>query len=636
MPNHPSLVRFGVFEVDLRTGEIRKAGIRLKLAGQPFQVLWALLEDPGELVTREQLRKILWPENTFVDHDLALKEAVNRLREVLGDSAECPHFIENIPRRGYRFIGSLTPPAAILNTETVGEGASAADAEGPTAVATSDFRIPWKVAAGLAFVALVALLFGVNLGGIRSRIFAKSRAPRIHAIAVLPLVNLSSDPNQEYFSDGMTDELITELAKFGNLRVISHTSVERYKNSKRALPEIARELGVDAVVEGRVMRSGDKVRITAQLIDARTDQHLWAQSYERDLKDVLTMQAGVAQRIAAQVGVSLSPTEESRIAALHGVDPAAHEAFLKGNFYWNRLTCENFRKALNYYSEAVAKEPSFAPAYAGIGASYFDLADWACSEQGQAFAESKKAAQKAIELDPALSDPYTTLGEIAFTHDWDWEKAEENYREAIRLDGNDADAHAGYAIFLTAMGRRDQAFAEMSTAHELDPTSENNNVASTYLLYLDHQFDRATEHANRALELYPRSGAIYYWLGQIYERKHMEQESGTAYTKEFGENKNEESKELRAAFERSGLAGYWQQQLKRELSRPQGSCWQMLVYAHLGDRERTLASLESGFQHHCDGLQFLAVQPIYDKYRAEPRFEALLRRMNLPTLTFAN
>ena len=437
-----------------------------------------------------------------------------------------------------------------------------------------------------------SVLFGLNVENLRGRIFAKSRAGEIRSIAVLPLVNLSSDPNQEYFSDGMTDELITELAKFRNLRVISHTSVDRYKETKRTLPEIARELRVDAVVEGRVVRSGDRVRITAQLIDGRSDQHLWAQSYERDFRDILSLQAEVARRIAAQVGVSLTAGELEQLPAARSVDPLAHEAYLKGDFYWNRLTCTNFKKSLDYFSQATAREPGFAQAYAGMADAYFNIGDWTCGPQEDAFSRAKTAALKALELEPRLAPPHTILGELAFTRDWDWAEAEENYREAVKLDRNEAGAHASYALFLCAQGRRDEALSEMTQAHELDPTSEITNVLMTYLLYLEHQFDRALEQANKTLELYPQSTSTYYWIGQIYEQRNMEREAGAAYLKNFGGPPNNEMTALTGAFRKSGLRGYWQKKFEFDKQR-QGStaavqCWQTLLYAHLGDTERTL------------------------------------------------
>jgi TolB-like protein/DNA-binding winged helix-turn-helix (wHTH) protein/Flp pilus assembly protein TadD len=622
--SQPRSIRFGVFEVDATTGEFRKAGIRLKLGGQPFQMLQALLERPGELVTREELRKRIWPANTFVDHDLALKKAVNRLRDVLGDSAGSPHFIETVPRRGYRFIG------AIISRADQPGSTNKLDISNEFAVRSISRRgRHWRLAAGLV-VAGSLLVLGFSIDRIRGLVLARSRAAPIRSIAVLPLVNLSADPEQEYFSDGMTDELIAELAKFGSLRVISHTSVERYKQTRRSLPDIARELNVDAVVEGRVMRSGDRVRITAQLIDARSDQHLWAQSYERSLKDVLSLQAEVARRIAGQVGISLTVSEQARLTSARSVDTAAHEAYLKGNFYWNRVTCKGYEKALEYYQQAVVKDPDFAAAYAGLAKSNFNLADWQCRAQKETFAKAQAAALKAIELEPNLSDPHTILGELAFYRDWNWPEAEREYIQALQLDRSDAGAHCSYSIYLLATGRQQEALSEMKTALDVDPTSELTNMINIYVFYLAHQFDHAIEYAHKTLELYPRSASTYYWLGQIYEQKHMAAEAGAAYLKDFsGGSESEDLKAQRLAFQEGGLLAYWQLLLKQRQD-PKQPCSQTLVFAHLGNKNRALEALETGYRHHCDGLQFLSVEPVFDDLRAEARFQLLVREMNLP------
>jgi TolB-like protein/lipoprotein NlpI len=490
----------------------------------------------------------------------------------------------------------------------------------------------------LALAGVAAVLFGFDIDHLRGRIFAKSHAVEIHSVAVLPLVNLSSDPDQEYFSDGMTDELITDLAKFGNLRVISHTSVERYKQTKRPIAEIARELGVDAVVEGRVLRSRDRVRITAQLIDARSDQHLWAQSYDRDFREMLSLQAEVAQRIASQVDLSLAAGERERFVAPRPVDPAAHEAYLRGNFHWSRLTCRGYLKAQTYFEEAVSRDPDFPRAYSGLSDSYFNLAEWGClPKREENFVKSRTAALRALELDPGSSTAHATLGELALYHDWNWPEAESQFKQAIELDHNDAVTHTDYSIFLIAMGRSDEAFAEMNLARQLDPTSEVTNVKAIYVLYLGHRFDRALEQANRTLELYPSSPATYFWIGEVYEALGMDQKAGTAYVKDLGGAPSEELLIRRRSFETGGLRGFWQQELKKKARKGLlDSCWEPIPYAHVGDRERTLSLLEQGFQHHCDGLQFLATEPIYDKFRADPRFQSLLHRLNLPTIQFPN
>ena len=517
-------VRFGKFELDLRTGELRCDGTPVRLQPQPAKILALLVGHAGEIVTREDLAKHVWGSETFVDFDKGLNFAIRQIRTALEDDIDHPRFLETLPKRGYRFVAPVIRPV------------------GPQAQTLSPAPTPPERARKPALrngVAAAAIVVIVILGLAilwKHLTAAKSSAasPAIGSVAVLPLRNLSRDPDQEYFSDGMTDELITDLAKVGRLRVISHTSVQRYKESKQSLPEIARELGVDAVIEGTVMRSGDRVRITAQLIDARTDQHLWAEEYERDFRDILNLQSEVARQIANQVGVNLTVVERASLAHAPGVDPAAHEAYLRGRFYGDKLTCTGYRQAREYYEQAASKDPTFARTFVGMSDVYYSLGDWGCSPQAEAFAKSRAAALKAIELDPTLASAYRQLADLDFTAEWNWPKADQEYVQAIRLDPNDAENHSSYAIFLVAMGKPEQAIAELKKAQELDPVSELTNMLSTYVLYFAHQYDQAVDQGNKTLELYPNSRATDYWMGHIYEQKKMPAESFAFYLKSNG------------------------------------------------------------------------------------------------------
>jgi len=335
--------------------------MRLKLPGQPFQVLQALLERPQEIVTREELRQRLWPDNTFVDYDLALKKAVNRLREVLGDSAESPHFIETIPRRGYRFIGNVEMSASAPSTSSAQPLVSSVEAVEERSAKT---RKSWKVIGALGLAGIAAVLLGLNAGKLRTRIFARSPSVEIHAIAVLPLENLSKDPEQEYFVDGMTDQLITELARAGELRVISHTSVTPYKGARKPLGVIAKELNVDAIVEGTVLRSGNRVRVTAQLVSASPERHLWADSYQGDLTDIFSLQDRVARSIAREIRVSLTPEEQARLTNTPPFEPEAYDAYVRGRYYSSQITADGFEKAVVSFRRAIELQPRYAQAYA--------------------------------------------------------------------------------------------------------------------------------------------------------------------------------------------------------------------------------------------------------------------------------
>jgi len=517
MPNQSRVIRFGIFEVDLQAGEVRKAGLRQKLAGQPFQVLQVLLERPQDIVTRQELREHIWPGNTFVDYELALKKAVNRLREVLGDSAESPHFIETIPRRGYRFIGTISPQS-IPPESREPRSTAANDSLKRPAVQTSA-RLSWRLIAAFSLAAIAALLLSLNADRLRTRIFARSRTPKIHSVAVLPLQNLSNDPDQEYFSDGMTDELITDLAKVSQLQVISHTSVERYKGTKLLLPEVARQLGVDAVVEGRVMRSGDRVRITVQLIDARTDRHLWAESYERDVRDVLALQDELAAQITNQVGISLSANEDARNQSNRPVDPAVEEAYLKGRYFWNKRTAAEVRKGIVYFERAIELDPNYAPAYAMLAESHVVLNGYRLQPPSQAYPEVRAAALKALQLDETLAAAHTALGAFTWEYEWDAAAGEREYRRAIALNPNDATAHQWYAERLASAGREQEALEQIRLAKQVDPLSIAVGTITGWILYLGRHYDQAMEEYRRTIEIDPAFPLAHTYLGRAYIQK---------------------------------------------------------------------------------------------------------------------
>jgi TolB-like protein/DNA-binding winged helix-turn-helix (wHTH) protein/cytochrome c-type biogenesis protein CcmH/NrfG len=603
---------FGEFELDCRSGELRCNGTPVKLQPQPAKVLAALASRPGEIVTRQQIVEEVWGSKVHVDFEHGLNFAIRQIRAVLKDDPDHPRYLETVPKRGYRFIGVLHESPAI-------EPAPLA-----SAVITSSRTKAFAYSAVLVMVMVIAVLTAIS-----KQWFTAGSKHEIQSIAVLPLHNLSADPQQEYFSDGMTDELITDLAKISGLRVISHTSVEHYKETKRQLPEIARELGVDAIVEGTILRSGDRVRITAQLIDSHSDQHVWAESYERDFGDVLGLQAEVAQQIANQIGIKLTAGEQRRLAIKHLVDPAAQEDYLKGMFYWNRLTCSDFETALKYFQEAAAKDPNFASSYSGMADAYFDLADWRCWPQST-FAKAEVAALKAVELDPASGEGHSSIGELAFSHDWDWAKAGREFSTALQLDPNNSGIRCAYAIYLVSIGRPEPALAEMQKAQQLDPVSEDTRVSHIYVMYLAHKYDDAIVQAKQALDLFPESRAIYYWLGHIYEKKGMPDEAIAAYLKAL-DHLPEEVSRRRTAYDKQGLPGYWREdrEFRQRSHRENDPVLEAMYFAHMGDKEQALNQLNLAYQQHCDGLQFLKVHPVYDILHADPRFTALIAQLRL-------
>jgi TolB-like protein/DNA-binding winged helix-turn-helix (wHTH) protein len=415
-------VQFGVFELDLQRAELRKSGVKVKLQEQPLKVLQVLLERPGQIVGREELQKRIWPVNTFVEFDQGLYSAMARLREALGDSSDSPRFIETVARRGYRFIA----PISGMPRQNV---QSSAKAEEPKSLALR--RAIVSVLGGLlGGTLLLAGLLAFNVGGVRN--WLRLRTTPIRSIAVLPLENLSGDPEQEYFTDGITDELITDLAQLPYLHVISRTSVMHYKKSKKTLPEIARELNVDAVVEGTVERSRNHVRIRVQLVRAGDDRHLWARAYERETGDLLSMQTDAAREIAEQVGINVGRSGQSVPGSNHSTTAEAYETYLKGRYYARTTKRADVEQAAAYFREAIRQDPELALAYAGLADAYL-LEFFFGWNSKDADAKTREAATKALDIDLNLAEPHVTLARLAES-DWNWTEADKQYKRAIELE----------------------------------------------------------------------------------------------------------------------------------------------------------------------------------------------------------
>ncbi len=459
-----ALVRFGVYEIDLRSGELRKTGVRIKVQELPLKVLTALLEHPGEVITRGELRSRIWPDETSGDFDHAVNVAIGKLRVALGDSSDSPHFIETIPRRGYRFIASTNTP-----TDEVGAGRVADNISLPQSSSSSVFRRYWL------FVGL-ALLLAIAFASIAVWQRYNSRS-NVHSVAVLPLWNLSGDPNQDFFADCMTDELITHLAKIRSLRVISHTSTMQFRNTNVSIPEIAQRLQVEMVLEGSVVRSGDRVRITAQLIDARTNQHLWAEEYDRDVRDVLALQGEVAREVARNISATVTPKERKQLTNPRQVNVAAYEAYLKGRFYWNKRTADGMKKGSEYFQQAIAKDPNYGLAYSGLADCNSGLAWHGFLSPAEALPKAKAAALKAIELEPESGEGHASLG-LALYHQGEWAGAESEFKRALELSPAYANAHHWYGDYLSSIGRHEEAINEAKRAFELDPLS---SIINTWL-----------------------------------------------------------------------------------------------------------------------------------------------------------
>ena len=675
-------VRFAAFEVDLQTGELFKHSRKIKLQTQSFLILASLLERPGEVLTREELCQKLWPSGVFVDFEVGLNAAINRLRSVLDDSPEKPRFIETLPRRGYRFIASVeivpgaTPVAWVYSPSgqesiTPPGPPKAAEVAGEPRGRTGVRRL-WVAAAVLA--ALLFLLVGMNVRGWRDRLLAKSHPAPIQSIAVLPLENLTGDPSQDYFADGMTDALITDLAQIQALRVISRTSVVGYKGTRKPLPQIARELHVDAVVEGTVARSGDRVRIDAQLIRADTDQHVWANSYEGSLGQILALQNAVAEAISNQVRAKLTPQESGRLAARPTVSPDAYELYLRGNYFLETRTREGMEKALQYYQQATEKDPSSALAFSGLADTYSTLHGFGFLSEKKAVPQGRAAAEKAVSLNASSAEALTALA--VFTDDSP--QKERLYRRAIEINPGYALAHHWYARFLTRSERFDEALTEIRQARSLDPLSVRIIVNEGEILFLAGQFDKAREqlqlalnmnpnfplthwalgrsllyarqydaalaHLRRAVELEANdpanAPASHRWLAIVYESLGRYREAIPEFERTDvlnGTSRAEASTRaaaLRKALAARGEKGYWQEwialRMKDREKSPHAYAFAMAYnYVHLGDNTKAVAWLETCFQEKTCNLTFVRADPGLDPLRSDPGYQSLLARMGL-------
>lgn len=507
-----SRIRFGAFDLDFSSRLLRKHGVKIKLRGQPFQVLAMLLERPGEIVTREEIRGRLWPQDTFVDFEHSVNSAMKRLRHALNDSPSHPRFIETLPRLGYRFI------AQVGTTDWDSAHTQSASPSAPSR------RGRWIAVTALTlFVVCVAVLVALNAFGIRGRVLGRSTSmPKIESIAVLPLENLSGDPQQEYFADGMTEVLITDLGKVSALRVISRTSVMRYKRTHKSMPEIARELNVDAIVEGTIFRSGDRVRITANLLDARHDRHLWAGTYESNLRDILLVQGDAARTIVGAIKVKVAPQEHVALISSRPVNPEAQDAYLLGRYQWDRRTEESLQRAREYFEKAIAIDPQYAAAYAGLADSYTVLGDNGLRRPKDVFPQAKAAATKALQLDPSLAEAHTSLASVMKAYEWNWQGAEKEFRRAIELNPNYSTAHQFHGELLECVGRYDDAVAELKRARDLDPFAPRVHAVLAWVLYLARRrYDEGIAETQRGLEIDRYHAALFLVRGGLYLQKGM-------------------------------------------------------------------------------------------------------------------
>jgi TolB-like protein/DNA-binding winged helix-turn-helix (wHTH) protein/Flp pilus assembly protein TadD len=644
------VIRFGVFEADLSAGELRKHGLRLKLSEQPFQILVMLLEKPGNVVSRDELRNRLWPGDTFVDFDHGLNNAVMRLREVLSDSSDTPRFIETLPRRGYRFIAPVEEPGTAIEGSssaaalpTAGPIDSAAVLPVATRSALSARKKLWFPISRFAMLSSAGLLGAVALTAVAVHYVgavnaSKIRPDRSTSLIVLPLENLSGDKEQDYFADGMTDELIANLAKIRSLRVISRATAMAYKGTRKPLSEIARELHVDAVVEGTVLRAGDRVRITAELVQVSTDRHLWAETYESQLGDVLGLQNRVSSAIVDEIRINLTPEERNRLAKTPAVSPEAYENYLKGRYYWNKRSDEGLTKAIGYYEQATRKDPQYALAYAGLADSYgiIGATIFGSMPAREAAPKAKAAALRALEIDPTLAEAANSLATVKFNYDWDWAGAADGFKRAIELNPAYPTAYQRYSLYLVAMGRFQESFEQITKARALDPLSISINTSLGWRLYLARQYDRSIEQLRNTLEMDPTYELPHLLLGRAYQQKDDFARAIPEFQKAVELSHNTPLM-VSALARANALSGNREQaekllvelmaKSKREYVSP---FYIAMINAGLGRTVQALDWLEKAFDDRSNGLVFLKVDPELDSLRSNARFIELQRKLNYP------
>lgn len=659
--SNPKTVRFGLFEVEFEQRLLTKAGLRVKLQDQPFEVLAMLLERPGEVITREEIRRRLWPADTFVEFDDGLNTAVKKLRAALSDVADTPRFIETVPRRGYRFVAPVTqqepvapaeavrieanaePPSAFAPASTAGNGSKISNAVSSSnghddSAIVANTRTTAVFRRRLLFPALVAALAGIVALMLLVKLWpGKSPVrPEKATIIVIPLDNLSGDAQQDYFSDGITEEITTQLARLDpeHLAVIGRLTAVRYKNSHKDIAQIGREVPVQYVLEGSVRRDQTRFRVTVQLIEVAHQTHVWAEEYDRGLGDSLQLQRDIATAIAAHIDLNLTAEQQQKLAGGSQATAAAHDAYLKGRYEWNKRTEEGFRSAIKYFEQASESQPDYAPAYAGLADSYNLLGQYRFARQAEAYPKAKAYAQKALQIDGTLAEAWTALADLEIKVDGNWRGGERDFLRAIQLNGNYATAHVWYAEdYLTYAGRLDQAIAEMKKAQQIEPLSPMVGTVVAETFYVARDYDQAIREAKGVLEMEPGFLPALERLGWAYEQKRMFPEAIAAFQKALYLSPPDARDALNADLARDYVLAGRTADARRIISDllDKSRTNQVapgalaLIYAALGKTNLAMDCLEQAYQIHESPP--LRVDPRFDSLRADPRFQVLLKKV---------
>ena len=625
-------LRFRDFELDPVEFELRRAGHRVRLERKPLELLILLVEKRGTLVPREEIIQRVWGDDVYFDAERGVNNAVRKIRAALHDESGQPQFVETVVGKGYRFIA---PVDGGHQTRVV------------EANPTGGFRSPiFLVAFGLlAVIGTTAVLLGLNVQSWRDRPFVHAAKPRIQSLAVLPLANLSGDPEQEYFADGLTEALITELGKTSIPRVISRQSVMQYKGTKKPLQEIVRELNVDAVLEGTVERSGDRMRVTVHLDRASPEGQLWASAYDRSVRDILGLQDEIARTVTGEIQIKLTPQESARLASARPVDPEAHDEYLRGRYilglataHLSKLTDKrqysdlDIQAAIGDFKHAIEIDPAYAMAYAGLADAYITLGNpaWGGHSPKETLFDAKKAAAKALELDPSLPEAHFSLAQT-LEYEWNWSEADKEFKLALKLNPNSADAHLEYGRFLQAIGRNDEALREMNNAMALDPFGIKTRVLVAWVTWASRQYDLALQQFK---SLGDDDGVLW-----AYREKKMYPEALAAWER-WKLDHPAQTRDPNALATIAGIYGLQGRkheaeelidEVKKTARHQYVSGWFFAgAYVGLGQKDEAITWLERAYEEHDQWMVYVAENPVLDPLHSEPRFQALLRRMNFP------
>jgi TolB-like protein/DNA-binding winged helix-turn-helix (wHTH) protein len=643
-------LRFDVYEADPRSGELRKHGVRIPLEERPFRALLILLRRANELVTREELQSQLWPSDTFVDFDHGLNTAIRKIRLALNDSANAPRFIETVGRRGYRFLPAVEQVVAVASARVVvmspaplavaapleTQEPEATIAVDPASIESSSpvtpvrrRQLPMAVAIGV----VVALTLAA--GGIAW--FVRShKTSQIDSLAVLPFANVGGDARTDYLSDGITESLIDNLAHVPDLKVKSRHSVFRYKGKEVDVQRVGEDLGVAALVSGRVTPHGDTIDVSAELTNVSDNTEIWGEHYSAPATNIVSLQQQIAGDIADKLRSQMSSAQKQQVTKQGTKDPEAYDLYLKGRYEWTKRTPASLAAALSYFNQAIAKDPGYAMAYLGLADAYGVLPSHGGSP-AEDFSKSNAAARRALELDPTLAEPHADLAADEMEYEFDFAGGEAEYKKAFALDPSDATAHQWYAQDLGSLGRTQEALAEAARAHDLDPLSPIVSAAGVRVRVAGRQYDQAIELGKRQAKDNPTFSVVHQYLAQAYWAKAMYPQAIEEWKTYAQLDGNPNEIEFAAALDEGYKAGGWKEALQRGIAarlaqRKNGyasAYYIAQLYAQAGDKDQAFQWLDAAYRER-DGLINLKTDFTLDPIRSDPRFAVLVKKVGLP------